>query len=140
MLVADILFGGGLACFLFVRGIELMESFWYRSDGQTLITIGFIVVFYEMLSAFYHVMVSRTYANVFENRLSGIGMQGIQSKSFHLRSEQIAGVSISKGFLNIESGDSVFLVINTAAGNYKIITSAARAKEILDYYSGSAND
>lgn len=138
-LVGDILFGGGLSGYLLMRGVELCESFWYRSEGEKLISIGFVFFFLSALAACYHIIVSRTYADIYENRFSGSGMQGVQYKSFDLRSEKIEGVSISRGFLNLESSGGVFLVINTAAGNYKIITTEARAKEILNYYSGDEN-
>lgn len=61
-------------------------------------------------------------------------MQGIQSKTFALRYEQILDISSSRGFLNLESGSGVFLVINTPAGSYKIITNKAKEKEILEFY------
>lgn len=134
-LVVDILIDGGAAGFFFMRGMELYASYWYRSEGETLQKIATIFFLLGVLSGIYHVMVSRTYADVFEDRITGIGMQGVQCKSFELRFDQIVGISVSKGILNIESGGGVFLVINTSAGSYKIITTEARAKEILKYYS-----
>lgn len=124
-----------ISVFFFIRAGELIDSYWYRSDGEKLQTAGFIFLMVGMLSMLYHAMVSRTYADVFENRISGSGMQGIQTKSFNLRFDQIAGISVSKGFLNLEAGGGAFLIINTSAGDYKIITTPARANEIVEYYS-----
>lgn len=129
----------GLSVFFFIRAGELIESYWYRSQGATLRTAGIVCLLLGVLSACYHVMVSRTYADIFEDRISGSGMQGIQNKSFSLRFDQIVGVSVSKGFLNLEAGGGAFLIINTSAGDYKIITTAERANEIAEYYSRSAH-
>lgn len=129
----------GFAGFALVQGAELYDSYWYRSEGKSLQTLGYIFFFVAMLSALYHVMVSKTYVDFFEDRVSGSGMQGIQSKSFNLHFDQISGISTSKGFLNFEAAGGTFLVINTLAGNYKIITTEARANEIIEYYSTAAN-
>lgn len=125
----------GLAAFCFIRASELIESYWYRSDGEKMQALGFAFMLVWFLSFIYHMMVIRTYADVHENRIAGSGLQGIQTKSFDLRFEQIAGISISKGFLNLEAGGGAFLIINTSAGEYKIITTLARANEIVEYYS-----
>ena len=125
----------GLGVFCFIRAGELIDSYWYRSDGEKMQALGFAFMLVWFLSTIYHMMVIRTYADVHENRISGSGMQGIQTKSFDLRFEQIAGISISKGFLNLEAGGGAFLIINTAAGEYKIITTQARANEIVEYYA-----
>lgn len=125
----------GLAVFCFIRAGELIESYWYRSDGEKMQTLGFVFAVVGILSLMYHAMVIRTYADLHENRITGSGMQGIQTKSFNLRFDQIAGISVSKGFLNLEAGGGVFLIINTSAGAYKIVTTNARANEIVEYYS-----
>ena len=64
-------------------------------------------------------------------------MQGVQNKSFDLSFDKISGISISKGFLNLESNGGVFLFINTNGGNYKAITTEERVKEIIDYYESN---
>lgn len=138
-LVVDILIDGGLAGFFFVRGAELYSSYWYRSEGEALQKVATMFFLLGALSAIYHVMVSRTFADVFTDHIAGTGMQGIQCKSFALRFDQISGISTSKGILNIETGACSFLVINTSAGNYKIITTEARANEIMEYYSNAVN-
>ena len=125
----------GLAVFCFIRADELIDSFWYRSDGENVQTLGFFFAVVGILSLMYHAMVIRTYADLHENRITGSGMQGIQIKSFDLRFEQIAGISVSKGFLNLEAGGGAFLIVNTSAGEYKVITTPARANEIVEYYS-----
>ncbi len=138
-LLSDCIITAGLSSFFLIRAAELYASYWYRSEGETLQRVGFIVLFFGLLSICYHAMVSRTYADIFEDHISGSGMQGIQCKSFELRFDQIADLSVSKGFLNLESCGGAFLVINTAAGAYKIITTDARAKEIVGYYSSAVN-
>ena len=138
-LVVDFLIDGGLAGFFYMRGAELYASYWYRSEGEALQKLSAMFFLLAVLSAVYHIMVSRTYANVFEDRITGSGMQGIQCKSFDLRLDQIADLSTSKGILNLETGACVYLVINTPAGNYKIITTEARANEIIEYYSNAVN-
>lgn len=125
----------GLGVFCFIRAGELIDSYWYRSDGEKMQALGFAFMLVWFLSTIYHMMVIRTYADVHENRITGSGMQGIQAKSFDLRFEQIAGISISKGFLNLEAGGGAFLIINTSAGEYKVITTQARANEIVEYYA-----
>ena len=127
-LVTDILIYGVVAGIGFSRGAELYASFWYRSEGESLQRVAGLFLLIGMLSAIYHVMVSKTYVDFFEDRIVGAGMQGIQSKTFALRYEQILDISSSRGFLNLESGSGVFLVINTPAGSYKIITNKAKEK------------
>lgn len=127
------------AVFMFEKADKLIRSYWYKNEGQTLQTVGFLLIFFAILSAIYHVMVSRTYADLFENRISGSGMQKIQAKSFDLKFDQIVGISVSKGFMNIEAGNGAFLIINTSAGDYKVVTTAARAKEIAEYYSNATH-
>ncbi len=129
----------GLAVFFYMRGTDLVDSYWYRKDGEAVLTLALALAMCGFLSLLYHVMVSRAYADVFTDRIVGMGMQGIQCKSFDLRWNQITGISISKGFLNIESGGGVFLIINTSAGNYKIITTEVRAKKVTEIYSGILN-
>lgn len=133
-LVTDILLYGVIAGIGFSKGAELYASFWYRSEGESLQRAAGLFLLIGMLSAIYHVMVSKTYVDFFEDRIVGAGMQGIQSKTFALRYEQILDISSSRGFLNLESGSGVFLVINTPAGSYKIITNKAKEKEILEFY------
>lgn len=129
----------GIGGFALVRGADLIGSYWYRDEGRALQMLGYFFLFDAVLSALYHGIVSRTYMDIFEDRIIGSGMQGIQSKSFNLRFDQIVGISSSKGFLNIESAGGTFLVINTVAGNYKVITTEARAREVLDFFSNTAN-
>ena len=124
-----------LAAFSFIRARDLIDSYWYRSEGEKLQTVGFLMMAIFFLSFLYHAMVSRTYADFFEDRITGSGMQGIQNKSFSIRLDQVVGISVSKGFLNMEAGGGAFLIINTAAGDYKIVTTTARANEIAEYYS-----
>lgn len=131
----NIIVDGILAAFCFIRGEELYETYWYRSEGTALQNLGIVIFILAILSGIYHAMVARTYVDIFEDRIVGNGMQGIQCKSFILRYDQISDISVSKGFLNLESGSGTFLVINTPAGNYKIITSKARAEEIAAYFS-----
>lgn len=129
----------GISIFLFIRADKLIDSYWYRSDGENVLKAGFILLFIGALSLIYHAMVSTTYVDLFEDRIVGTGMQKIQIKSFSLRFDQICGISVSKGFLNVESGSGVFLVINTLAGDYKVITTAKYANEIAEYYSRVAD-
>lgn len=138
-LLSDCIITAGLSSFILIRADELYASYWYRSEGEVLRRVGFILLFFGFLSMCYHVMVSRTYVDIFEDHISGSGMQGIQCKSFKLRFDKIADLSVSKGFLNLESCGGAFLVINTAAGAYKVITTDARAKEIMEYYSQVVN-
>lgn len=137
-LISDGLFIA-VAVLAFVQADKLIRSYWYKSEGQTLQTCGFLLLFLALMSAVYHIMVSRTYADLCENRISGSGMQKIQTKSFDLKFDQIVGISVSKGFLNIEAGNGAFLIINTSAGAYKVVTTAARAKEIAEYYSNATH-
>ena len=137
--VAQILLGDGLffclALYFFARGNELMGSYWNRSDGEALLTGGYIFMLFAVLGIVYHAMVSRTYADLYPNRIVGSGMQGIQTKSFNLRFDQIVGISVSQGFLNLEANPGAFLIVNTSAGDYKIITTKARANEMVEYYN-----
>lgn len=137
--LSDAIINFGLSCFFFIRADEMIASYWYRSEGETLQVAGFMFLIIGMLSMSYHAMISRTYVDVFQTRLSGSGMQGIQCKSFELRFDQIYGISVSKGFMNMEANVGSFLIINTAVGNYKILTTDARAKEIVEYYSRTVN-
>lgn len=132
-MIGDLLVNSLFASFCIIKGEELMSTYVYRSEGAALQKLSIFLIIYAALSLLYHLMVSRTYADVFEDRIVGTGMQGIQSKSFDLRFDQLNGISASKGFLNIESGSGVFLVINTPAGNYKVLTTEARAREIMDF-------
>lgn len=134
-LISDIFFLG-LSVFFFIRGNKLIDSYWHRSDGEAVLQLAGAIFLVGFLSLIYHIMVSRTYADCFDNRITGSGMQGIQTKSFSLRIDQIVGVSVSHGFLNLEApGKAAFVIINTIAGTYKVITTNERANEIAEYYS-----
>ena len=86
------------------------------------------------LSALYHAMVSSAYVDIYADRIEGKGMQKVAMQSINLRFDQITDISTSRGFMNLEAtGMNEFLVINTSAGSYKIITTSARAKEIVDF-------
>lgn len=124
-----------LAVFFLIRGAELIDSFWYREEGEKLQMAGYAFFVAWFLAVSYHMMISRTYLDLFNGRISGMGMQGVQCKSFELRFDQIVGLSVSKGFLGLESGAGSFVIVNTIAGEYKIITTNARASEIMECYS-----
>lgn len=137
-MVIDSVFIGFAVLFL-LRGAELIDSFWYREEGEKLQMVGYACFVAWFLAVSYHMMISRTYLDLFNGRISGMGMQGIQCKSFELRFDQIVGLSVSKGFLGLESGAGSFVIVNTIAGEYKIITTNARANEIMECYSNGMN-
>lgn len=87
-----------------------------------------------LIDFLYHWMQFNTYADVYQDRIIGKGMQKIAQQSFDLRFDQIVDMSQSKGFLNLGSGNGVFLVINTAGGSYQIVTKPDRANEIMEFY------
>lgn len=120
----------------FLSRVDTLRSQW-RFDlvesAQVTAIVFFIVAF---LSAIYHVMVSKTYVNVYADMIEGKGMQKVAMQSINLRFDQITGISTSRGFMNLEAtGLNEFLVINTAAGNYKIITTSERTKEIIEFFN-----
>lgn len=114
-----------------------LRDYWRFSDAETMSTVAVICFIFAFLSFVYHIMVSSTYIDVQSDRITGKGMQKISLKSINLSMEKITDLSISKGFLNVESGSGVFLVINTTAGSYKVVTNEARAKEIVEYYNNT---
>ena len=80
-------------------------------------------------------MVATTIAEVSNGTISGKGLQGISVKSFQLRFDQVSSITTSKGFLNIETGNGAYLIVNTTSGNYKVITSPKRANEIMELFN-----
>lgn len=134
-LVTDVLVNIILAYALFVYGDKLSASFWpsYRQMGALLTGFGYIQLIEMIVSMCYHTVVSRAYLDIFEDHISGLGLQGIQCKQFNLRLDQITGIDATRGFLNIESGSGIFLLVHTRTGNYKIITTQEKANEILEH-------
>lgn len=123
------------AVYCHVRANELLSSYWHRSDGETLMRAAGVLIVLGVLSLVYHTMVGTTYAELFEDRITGSGMVKLQTKSFSLSFDQIQEISTSKGFLNMEAGSAMFLIISTPGRDYKVITTVARANEFIEHYN-----
>lgn len=87
----------------------------------------FIFAFINLL---YKLMVSSTFANIYSNKIVGKGLQQLTVKDFDLSFMQVTDISCTGRFLDI----------NTAAGKYKVVTSANLAKEIFHYYNAMKNN
>ena len=114
--------------------VEPLRRSWEFSAANTMSTIAVICFIVAFLSVIYHIMVFTTVAEVSGGKITGKGLQKIALKEFNLRYDQITEMSTSKGMLNVETGACVFLVINTVGGEYKVITTPERAKEITDHF------
>ena len=115
--------------------VEPLRDNWQFSAANTVMTASIICFFLAFLSVIYHVMVATTIAEVSNGTISGKGLQGISVKSFQLRFDQVSSITTSKGFLNIETGNGAYLIVNTTSGNYKVITSPNRANEIMELFN-----
>ena len=119
--------------------VEPLRYNWEFSAADTMNTIAILCFFLAFLSFTYHIMVYKTVADVYSDKIVGKGLQKLAVKSFDLRYDQITEITTSKGLLNIETGACVFVVINTTGSEYKIITTPDRAKEIMEHYNGMHN-
>ena len=135
-LISDLISAGiGIAvAFWLFKQIHKLESRWMFSEANTIEKLASVILVITLIDFLYHLMQFKTYADVYQERIVGKGIQKIALQSFDLRFDQIVDISRSKGFLNIESGNSVFLMVNTAGGSYKIVTKPDRANEIVEFY------
>ena len=131
-LFSDLLFVvAGIFC---ARSVGTLQSQWEFEAAKAMSTFSMICFAVAFLSILYHIMVFQSVAEIDEYEVKGKGMQGISAKSFSVHFDQISDISISKGFLNIETGKCVYLIINTATGNYKVITTPEKAKQFVEYF------
>lgn len=123
----------------FFNMAEKAEELWRFSDARDIRSAGvsliIAIIVISALEFVYYYMQFQTYADVYQDRIVGKGMEKIvMQSSFDLRFDQIVDISQNNGFLNVGSGKSVFLVIKTAGGSYQISTTSDRAKEIMEFY------
>lgn len=122
---------------LFKKADEL-ESVWRFSDanevGSLAVQLGFVTLVIVVLEAAYYYMQYTSYADVYQDRIAGKGMQTLMLKDFDLRFDQIVNISQNNGFLSAGTEKNVFLEINTVGGNYKIRTTADCAREIMEFF------
>lgn len=109
---------------------EDMLSSWQFDYANTLgiaSVFSFISAFINLL---YKLMSSSTFADIYCDKIVGKGLRQLIATDFDLSFQQITDISYTGRFLNI----------NTAAGKYKIVTNAKRAKEIFDHYNTIKNN
>ncbi|MDD7653018.1 MAG: hypothetical protein SOY32_05320 [Candidatus Faecousia sp.] len=111
----------------FGLGIYLMNLS-DRAWGQNATTLKTAAVTLWIV-ALVHILVdisfATSYADVYEDRIVGKGIQQLFVREFNLDYGQITDISCTGGRL----------YISTPGGKYKIITNAAKAKEVFDYYN-----
>ncbi len=92
------------------------------STASTCATLLYIVAFVEFL---WTILSAMSYADVYEDKIVGKGLEKFNLRDFHLDYSQITDVSYS----------GLNLFISTTSGKYKIITNAVKAKQVFDYYN-----
>lgn len=117
-----------------------LRAYWRFDEAESMGLLSTMCFIVALLSFVYHIMVSATCADIYSNGIIGKGLQGITLKNFKLRLENITNISSSKGFLNMESGSGVFLMIDTDHGSYKVITTADCAGKITNYWNSTKGD
>lgn len=85
------------------------------------VTIWIVTLVYTLVE----ISFATSYADVYEDRIVGKGIQQFFVREFNLDYGQITDVSCTGGRL----------FISTPGGKYKIITNVAKAKEVFDYYN-----
>ena len=113
---------------------DKMEESWKFSEAEDTRTMAIILLGVGLVYFVYNVMQSKTYADVYPDRICGKGLQNFMLKEYDLRFDQIVEISQSKGFLNCGTGSGVYLVVTTMGGKYNILTKPACAKEIMEYF------
>ncbi len=96
------------------------------SSISTCVTILYIVAFVELM---WTILCAMSYADVYEDKIVGKGMEKLNLRDFHLDYSQITDISYS----------GLNLYISTVGGKYKIITNAVKAKEVFNYYNKVKN-
>ena len=124
----------GVVCAQMVTPLKYQWQFKAANAMSTLSVLFFGVA---LVSILYHVMVSQTVVEMQERKITGKGLQGISNRGFSLEFDQIVSIATSKGFLNLETGKNVYLILNTISGNYKIIATPDCAKEFVEYYNNN---
>lgn len=132
------LFGDGIGVAIAIwcfKQVDKLERYWKFSEAKAIEKLAIVMLMLSAVEFLYHLMLFSTYADVYEDRIAGKGIEKfVVQSTFDLRFDQIVSISQNKGFLNTKSDKNAFLMINTAAGSYKISTTAERANEIMEFY------
>ena len=132
-IVPDLMFvAAGIFC---LQTVEPLRNRWRFELADTMGSMGTLFFILAFITMVYHIMVATTVIEVRDDKITGKGLQNFAIKNFRLRFDQVSSMSTSKGILNLETGNCVYLIINTASGNYKIVTTPQRANEIIDYFN-----
>lgn len=134
-MITTLILDGLIFWWLLKRAKELYATYWYRDEAGTLITLAIMVVVLCLINLIRYGTIGGTYLDIYEGRIRGTGMCGWQRQNFDLRREQVVSLTTSKGSLFNSSNPGMFLIVNTTAGNYKVLTSTECAYEIVAYFN-----
>lgn len=133
-LIGDIIFAG--IGFFFLSKVETLQNNWQFSLAETASKSATVFFLLALLFATYHIMIATTVAELYDDKIVGKGLQKIMLKDFHLRFEQITEIATTKGVL-METATCVFLAINTASGEYKVLATPEAAAKIRDHFNAT---
>lgn len=110
--------------FLGVFLMDLSDQTWGQ-NAATLKTTAIIAWVMSLIYLLVDISFATSYADVYEDRIVGKGIQQLVVRDFNLDYGQITDISCT--------GRNLY--ISTPGGKYKIITNAPKAKEVFDYYN-----
>ena len=122
-IIESLIFAGIGIYFLSLR--DNLISAWNYSAAETMQTCSTVFLILAAVNVMYKAMSSATFADVYNDKIVGKGIQKLAFKEFDLDYQQISDISVSHNYLSI----------NTAAGTYKVVASQARSKEIFAFYN-----
>lgn len=118
----------GILCFV-VNKINSYPSYvMNRVSGKLfgVVAILGVLLIVDMLIAAVPILKSKTYVEVFENHMEGMGMQqGLKLMNFKLSNEKITNVTCN----------GMDIYIHTNGGKYRVTSDVKTAKEVFDYYN-----
>lgn len=92
-----------------------------------LIIIGVLSVVLGFVTLITSTARSRTYINIYDSKVEGVGMQGSRVVSFNLQYSQINSISTEKDWIHM----------HTTVGTFKMLTKRELANQIRDYYNSN---
>lgn len=115
-----------LGLFAFFLGLA-MKAVTGNSANYLLIIIGIVTVVLGFVSLATSTARSRTYINIYLDKVEGVGMQGSGVVSFNVQYSQIYSISTDRDWVHV----------HTNIGTFKILTRRELANQILGYYNRS---
>lgn len=115
-----------LGFFAFCLGLAI-NSVTSNPAYVMLIIIGILSVVLGFVTLIISTARSRTYINIYSDKVDGVGMQGSSVVSFNLQYSQINSISTEKDWIHV----------HTTIGTFKILTRRELSNQVLNYYNSN---